>query len=394
MQHADWDDDGWAESGDTRWAAGLRWLQAWWRHTQLELPPGPNVVAANDRPIASNLPADVDLSATCLTEAALHRARTLVAEHHGPGIVDEVRLRRSLLTSQMVAINAFTPLERHHDVLLSWASRAVGHDLTEATVRGMAYEWAPDPARHLRSGSAFDVMLDLEVDGAGHLIAIEVKYAEDLAAGAPALRDDKYPAFTRASGSWRDGAEDVLSAKSTRQLWINALLAESTVRNEPDFVRGWSVVLTCGHDAAAREAATTVAALQTENPAAPVSWSSFEQLLDASTETADLAPWRQAFTARYLDLRPVTEKLKADDPRRQGPAQPDAGAGVSLDESTAMARAIADRVLGDGSVLQQLSESADGLGGRTVTQADLARRRLDVAVEALKQARRDVAPRN
>lgn len=384
-----WDDRQWAER-DTAWAAGLRWLQSWWRETELGFPPGPNVSSRNNRPVASNLPADVDWDAAFFTRQAAEAAERLATGHSGPGIAEAERLRRSLLTSQGVAINAFAPLTERPETLRRWAETATGADLSDVDSIEVRYEWAPDRASHFRSGSAFDVFLDLHHGSDRSFVAVEVKYAEHLAAQAPDLRDDKYGAFTRASPNWADGAATTLSGKSTRQLWINALLAESLlVRGAEDYVRGWSVVLTCGADEAAREAATTVASLQTETPAVPVSWSCFELLLDATTDVEALDEWRDAFTRRYLDLGPVAAKLNPSDPRLS-PIDPRDAAVETLRTAWSAGSAVAERVLGAGSVIEQALDSSRERSP-SITQLDLAARRLDIASEALRQARRDLA---
>ena len=383
-----WDDPQWAEK-ENSWAAGFRWLQSWWRETELGLPPGPNVSSRNNRPVASNLPDDADWTAAFLTREAAETAKRLATGHTGPGIAEAERLRRSLLTSQGVAINAFAPLEAYPELLRRWAQDATGADLSHVERVDVRYEWAPDPAVHFRSGSAFDVFLDLRHGSARSFVAVEVKYAEHLASQAPRLRDDKYGEFTRLSPSWVDGAEDTLLGKSTRQLWINALLAESLLeRGTEGYTAGWSVVLTCGADSVAREATTTVAALQTDVPTVPVSWSCFELLLDATTEVEALDEWRTAFRRRYLDLTPVATKLAPDDPRLS-PVDPAQEALLALRAAWTTAAAIAERVLGDGSVIEQHLLGPDGRVP-SITQLDRAARQLGIAMEALRQARRDL----
>lgn len=383
-----WDDPQWSER-DTTWAAGLRWLQSWWRETELGLPAGPNVSSRNDRPVASNLPDEVDWTAAFLTQQAAAAAQRLATGHSGPGIAEAQRLRRSLLTSQGVAINAFAPLADHPVALRRWIEGATGADLSHVDQIEVRYEWAPDPTEHFRSGSAFDVFLELHHGSARSFVAVEVKYAEHLPAQAPPLRDDKYGEFTLASPSWTDDASSILTGKTTRQLWINALLAESLlVRGTENYVAGWSIVLTCGADHAAHAAATTVASFQTDTPAVPVSWSCFELLLDATQDIGELDQWRNAFRRRYLDLSPVASKLDPTDPRLSG-IRPRDRAIEALRDARSTTSAVAERVLGDGSVIEQATQQPDE-PSPTITQIDLAVHRLNVAAEALRQARRDL----
>jgi hypothetical protein len=144
----EWDDPSWAERGDNAWAASRRWLQAWWRATVLELPPGQATSPKRQTPVASMLPAEVGWDANFLSPEASEAARRLVDEHAG-GLVDADRLRRNLLSSQPLCVNLYGHLQHHPQVLRAWL-RSLGLAVDE--VEEVRLEWAPPSTEHFGGG--------------------------------------------------------------------------------------------------------------------------------------------------------------------------------------------------------------------------------------------------
>lgn len=144
------------------------------------------------------------------------------------------------------------------------------------------------------------------------------------------------------------------------------------------------VMMACAADAAALQATAQVRAELLEPT--QLQWSPFEAVLDAVAAQSELRDWPARFRQRYLDFSPVAGQLHSEDVRVM--ADPIA---VSSQEATARmtqamsdARTMAGRVLGDGSVLEQIEEGAqlpDPLDLLTIAH------RLDMAAEDLRQLR-------
>ncbi len=256
-------------------------------------------------------------------------------------------------------------------------------------VESIEFEWAPPPEEHFRGGSAFDAFVVYRGGGRRGFVAIETKYAEDLAGQAPQRIRDVYVDYTREKGWWRDGAEHRLMAPATRQFWLNVLLAQSLVDRGNGFDEGCSLVLTCHDDRSALDATVAVASelIDDSTAAAAISpqWSSFEDVLAASDEVRDLDAWRSAFRRRYLDFTPVRHKLGPGDPRGQVPSEHGLEALSNLAATTSLAWAVAERVVGQDSILAR--GGADAMPPESLVDVLVATRRLDEAIESLKGAR-------
>jgi hypothetical protein len=308
----DWDDPQWTERDDDAGAASRRWLQAWWRATVLELPAGPATAQRRRGPVASMLPAEVSWDANFLSDEASEAARRLV-EHHAGGIVDTDRLRRNLLSSQPLCVNLFGHLQHHPEVLLSWL-RSLGFEV--ADVEEVRVEWAPPPTEHFGGGSAFDAMIVYRTEtGRRGFVAVETKYAENLARQKTTDRSI-YRRFTRDSVAWRRDAELRLNRPRTAQLWLNTLLAQSTVqRGSTRFDEARVLLLSCAADHAALEATVAVAAELTPDHGRWVDWSSYEHLLNFARQETATATWASTFDRRYLDTTPVTHLVRVPQAR-------------------------------------------------------------------------------
>lgn len=319
-----WDDDFWRER-DTVWRAGCRWLQGWWRETQLGLPAGPlwppeqQRARRRERPVTSRLPLDVGWDANYLSEEAADAARRLAATRPG-GLVDEDRLRRDLLSSQPLCVNLFGFLQHRGDLLGCWLEGLL--DVPgPVEVDEVRLEWAPPPAQHLGGGSAFDGMIVYHADGTRGFVAVETKYSEHLPDQAPRRVRDVYVEYTRQHPGWRSGAAERLAARATRQLWLNTLLAQSVLdRGDESFDQGVAVVLCCAADVDAVVAARAVAGeqqpRQVHDRVVSVAAASYEGLLATIPADDVAAGWADRMRARYVDTSPVAHKLSPRDPRR------------------------------------------------------------------------------
>lgn len=357
-----WDDPRWRVAGDSSWQAGLRWQQCWWRAERLGRPAGPFSKDEPARLVGSTLGLDAPPDANFLTREAAAAAELRLASSGG-GLVKEDRLRRFLLSSQPMCFNLFGHFQdpSQRDALAGWVRR---HDGQADHVTRVEVEWAPPPADHFRGGSAFDAFVEYRRhDGDLGFLAVECKYHEDLArSDVPDVRT-VYRSFTESHGLWRTDAVSQLDRRGLRQFWLNTLLAQSLLRTGA-YAAGKSIIVACAADRSARDACATVRAELTD-PSTLV-WDPWEAVA-ASIEGHD--EWRDLFITRYLDFRPVAHLLADDDPRRMG------------DVDTTTAAAIATRVLGDGSVLEQLQSAG--------VESSLIWSRLGIIIDELKRLRID-----
>lgn len=386
----EWDDPYWAER-ESSWASGCRWLQSWWRETELGLAPGPwkpvveGKVPRRDRLVASMLPEGVDWSANYLTDVASERAQRL-AETHAGGIVDADRLRRNLLSSQPACLNLFAPLRRHPEVVARWLRGVIPSLPSDLAVTSVEFEWAPPREEHFGGGSAFDAYVLWEAGAQSGFVGIETKYVEDLRSSAPKKVRQPYIDYTESKPSWRPGAVGRVSQPLTRQFWLNLLLGQSLFDREP-FDRGEVIVLSAKEDDSAFEAACLVAAELDDDGQGQVPhlhWSSYDEVLDAAAGVDDLATWRRDFRRRYLDFGPVAHLLDPHDVRRGALDRRAAGAEALLG-ALGQAEATADRVLGPGSIVEQRAHGDPA--EHSLVELHVAVMRLGEATAALRGAR-------
>ena len=180
-----WDDEAWREPSDNRWARGCRWMQSRWRELKLGLEPGPRTAADPARLVCSMLPLDAERPANFLSPEAHDAAEALLARGAGPGIVDEDRLLRNLLSSQPTCVNLFGPFVRNPGGLTGWVSSL---DPECEQVTEVRLEWAPPREEHFDGGSAFDAFVEYTTRTGTRFVGVETKYAENLTASRISVR--------------------------------------------------------------------------------------------------------------------------------------------------------------------------------------------------------------
>ena len=152
--------------------------------------------------------------------------------------------------------------------------------------------------------------MGLELAGGDRgFLAIECKYAENLAEAQRKAARDVYVERTRESG-WKRGAAEVLDRNGLRQLWYNQLLTQTVAANE-GYSAGVGVVMACFADAKAREATDLVKAQLADD--GTLVFSPLEDLVRSVTGHDE---WRAKIWERYFDFSPIHEYLSATDPRR------------------------------------------------------------------------------
>jgi len=305
-----WHDPYWRERGDNAWRAGLRLQQAWWREERLKMPPGP-IRKSGGRPVVSMLPLDVGHRPNLMTpeaESSAIQAKRLLHDERRPGLIQDDRLKRNLLSSQPLCFNLFGHLTESQGALLPWVQSLVPAATAVTEVR---LEWAP--AAGTLGGSAFDAFVEFALDKGNTrgFLGIECKYAEDLKESQRKLAAEKYLKATQAAG-WPPGAAPALDVHGLRQLWYNQLLTQ-VVSKSNSYEVGLGVVVACQADMSAQQAVDEVKTRLTD-PETLV-FSSLESVV-ATVKGED--KWRREFNERYLDFTPIQDLLPAGDPRQIG----------------------------------------------------------------------------
>lgn len=293
-----WDSPSWQERSDGPWRRRLRRHQGWWRATHTDFGPGP--VKGGSRLVVSMLPEGVGLRPNLLTDEAVEAAEAsfgALGESRGPGLIDQKRLERNLLSSQPLAFNLFGHLRADPDSLLPWVRMI---DADAGTVASIELETAP--AEKPIGGSAFDVFVTYErVGGSKGFLGIECKYAEKLTEGQRKPAADKYLEATAAL-PWRQGAAVALDKPGFRQFWYNTLLVQ-IVEREGKYGSGRSVVVACSDDVDARAATERVSEQLCDESS--LAFSAIEDVV-AAVEGHD--DWKQKFATRYLNFESSDSK--------------------------------------------------------------------------------------
>lgn len=286
-----WDDDEyWREKGDGPLRRRLRRHQGWWRETELNLPAGH--IPRRDRPVLSMLPETAPLSANLWTEESRRAFADASTSLKGrPGLIQEERVRRNLLSSQPLCFNLFGYLRAHPEAVLPWVASI---EPSAERVERIELEWSTRESAI--GGSAFDAFVEFS-DSAGEkgFLGVECKYAERL---TETLRDPASAKFRDVTvpPRWLDGAADVLDRNGIRQFWYNTLLAQR-VMDVHGYVRARSVVVAMAEDDDARRAVDTVASQLQDG-----SFMLFVSLQDVVSSVQGHDTWRKTFTRRYTAL--------------------------------------------------------------------------------------------
>lgn len=288
-----WSDDYWLEKSDGPWRRRLRRHQGWWRATNTKHHAGE--IPRRDRPVVSMLPKGVDFEPNLLSKEAVasaHRTLDRLRSLGGPGLVNEDRLRRNLLSSQPLCFNLFGHLRSEPMSLLPWV-----RNLVPSAEQVTCIELEIAPAKQPLGRSAFDAFVVFKrADGRPGFLGIECKYAENLAEGSRKAAAQKFVDATVPS-LWRNGAAKALDKPRLRQFWFNTLLMQQ-VESDGEYGDGISVVVACGDDVKAREATEEVRA-QLKNPDTLV----FSALEDVIAAVDGESQWKQDFTTRYLHFQ-------------------------------------------------------------------------------------------
>ncbi|MCC5954244.1 MAG: hypothetical protein JJU45_19305 [Acidimicrobiia bacterium] len=201
-----------------------------------------------------------------------------------------------MLSSMPLCFNVFGSLGTH-PAFGSLIRRLIDADCDD--VVDVQCEWAPQPrSDYLNDGSAFDALIRYrDLEGAECFVGVETKYTEGFS--SKKYFRPEYAAVTEQSGWFIAGADEILKAAATNQLWRTTMLAAAMEFRGAG--AGRVVVMSCADDEGAARCVEAVRA-QLVEPGRLIHVT-YEQLVDAArrTEDPDFDTWADRFALRYLD---------------------------------------------------------------------------------------------
>ena len=241
------------------------------------------------------------------------------------GTLEEVRLRRNMLSSMPLCFNVFAPLRKRPDAACELLRDIFGLDAQQLVsvhgIDGIECEWAPSQEYGIGDRTAFDaVVAYTDSDKRVAVLGVETKYTDTFSRteyGRPgrareSVRCEKYRRHTTQSGWFRDGAADELWRRATNQMWRNTMLA-AACESLPGVSYAHVAVLHLYDDPGADKAIAGVRE-QLRDPSRVLDVP-LERLLRNSTPA--LVDWAEVITRRYTDLTPVVKSTERERRRLQ-----------------------------------------------------------------------------
>jgi hypothetical protein len=146
--------------------------------------------------------------------------------------IDQERLWANLLSSQPLCFNLFGPLKLNLPKATAFFRLLLPDDV--AMVEAIWFEHSPgrgDPV-FTEDQTAFDVAVVCRTPtGEQGMVAIEVKYSEDMTEPAATLLRARYDGLSASAGLYVDPTAPALRAMPVQQLWREHLLASSMVES-------------------------------------------------------------------------------------------------------------------------------------------------------------------
>ncbi len=217
-------------ASDTGRIKKARIHQGWWRAFVLKQEQGrrPN---SKDKKICSTVPDYDGYLGNFITPEIGQLALDVAAIHNDPsrksaGIIQIDRLKNNLLSSQPLCFNFFGMLAFDH----KFALEVIQQFFPEITnFREVKFEFAPTPkTKFTGDNSAYDVALEVEIDGKIGLIGIECKYTESFS--PKEYRSERYKKLYDVSRNFV-GSYQELTTSRFNQLFRNQMIAESLLQN-------------------------------------------------------------------------------------------------------------------------------------------------------------------
>ena len=296
------------QAAATAWRRAARQHQADWREDH-GWPAGTQRVSkqkgGGTRPLGSRVDTDFALEhgVNFLNDATRRAVVDRIANPQLHQTFDSTRLYGDLLSSMPMCFNLLGPLWDDPEL-----AAAVTHrwfpDLCPSDARvSVGFEWSPgrsDP-KWLGDRTAFDAVLDIELDGERRLVGIETKYHEyPITEAAGRLPRQRYLEVTERADLFEEMEWlDTVWGTDLEQVWRDHLLALACQQEAADIIAVRYVLL-----APAMNPPWALLAERYTKLLKPEARATFEYVnLDALLDTAaDLLPHAAEFQSRYLDV--------------------------------------------------------------------------------------------
>lgn len=298
------------ETGDTRFQAAARLLQALWRE-QHGLPIGTHCPQNGDpRKLGSRIEAATAKQGANFMSPNIAKLAYRESVYREIGaVIEQERLWTNMLSSQPLCFNLFGGLKLDMDK----ANLFFRHLFPDyvASVEGIYFEHSPgrgDPT-FTEDGTAFDVFVICTTpQGESGFVAIEVKYSESMGEPLSTLRP-RYEELSKAVNVYRDHASQALRGSPLQQLWREHLLSRAMVANGLYSVGRFVVVYPeQNHHCAAAVKAYQKHLVSDDPHASGFDAVTLEDCLVALQAIGD-KPTAQALHGRYLDFERIEEVI-------------------------------------------------------------------------------------
>lgn len=209
----------------------IRFHQGWWRAFVLNEPQGKNPVNQSEE-VCNTILSGETSGKNFLTPATIKSVWDTIDErkYYAAGLLNESRLFNNLLSSQPLAFNFFGELKQN----LNFAKTIITSFIPRLTdITGVLFEYAPKD-NYLEDNSAFDVAIEIIVEGKKGLFGLECKYTDSFS--EKEYSNDKYEAIFQGSSIFSKPYENYINSRFN-QIFRNQLIAESLLQHKKyDFV--------------------------------------------------------------------------------------------------------------------------------------------------------------
>lgn len=304
-----WDSPKFKEKDDNEWTAGCRWLQSWWRQKEGYL--AGEFSQAIERPVASMLPLGTKPENNFYGANVVRAMDERILNGTDFPLATLDKMFRDLLSSQTACTNLLGEFSQKPNDLLPWV-HTIDPEATDVDEIRLA--WAPKKKLAVGGAAPFTAFVEYKAGALARFLAVDCIYAEDLADSKIAVRPT-YVEYTDASGLWREGASRRLDRPNLRQLWLNAMVAQS-LKEKDGYDAGRVVVMAVATNPDARTA-TDLVRSELLDANSTLVWSPMETVVETLEEGRP--NWGKWIRKRYLDFTPVEQLLEPKDPRRAAP---------------------------------------------------------------------------
>lgn len=202
--------------------------QGWWRAFVLGENQGPRP-NNKDETICNTVDSNNNFDGNFLSKEIVDVVNDVLKNRpkDAPGLIQEDRLRKNLLSSQPLCFNFFGLFSHDKQFALKVLSKFYP-EISE--VKNILFEYAPTPNElFTNDNSAFDVAIEVVANGEVGLIGIECKYTESFS--PKEYRTNRYHQIYNDSKAFIGNYENLTSSKFN-QLFRNQLIAESLLQNK------------------------------------------------------------------------------------------------------------------------------------------------------------------